>query len=162
MPPEDRTAWKRVGHLLAERRSQISPRYANRRAFAADREMNWRTLHDIELAKRDNFKPETMRAFEAAYLLIPGSLDRALAGGDLEPLPAAPSSFPLRPVPAVPPGSPAEEILASLLDRYLDDPVVQAIGAQRKRPRMVVEEILEWLDIQEERAGRRGSGTSAG
>lgn len=94
MPPADRTAWERLGRLLTGRRAQISPRYANRRAFAADREMNWRTLHDIEGAKRDNFRPETMRAFEAAYMLAPGSLDRALAGGDLEPLPARPELVP--------------------------------------------------------------------
>ena len=89
MPPADRTARERLGRLLAERRAQISPRYANRRAFAADREMNWRTLYDIEAARRDNFRPETMRAFEAAYMLAPGSLGRTLAGGELEPLPPA-------------------------------------------------------------------------
>jgi hypothetical protein len=89
MPPADRTAWERLGRLLSERRTQISPRYANRRAFAADREMNWRTLHDIEQAKRDNFGPATMRAFETAYMLAPGSLARTLADGDLEPLPPA-------------------------------------------------------------------------
>lgn len=94
MPPADRTAWARLGRLLAERRVQISPRYANRRLFAGEREMNWRTLHDIELAKRGNFRPETMRAFEAAYMLVPGSLDRVLAGGDLEPLPVARATAP--------------------------------------------------------------------
>jgi hypothetical protein len=110
MPPADRTAWARLGRLLAERRVQISPRYANRRAFAADREMNWRTLHDIELAKRDNFRPDTMRAFEAAYMLAPGSLDRALAGGDLEPLP------PLRAVPDHPLAAEDPEIAALIRD----------------------------------------------
>jgi hypothetical protein len=97
MPPADRTARERLGRLLAGRRAQISPRYANRRAFAADREMNWRTLHDIELAKRDNFRPETMRAFESAYMLVPGSLDRTLAGGELEPLPPAVAAPPPAP-----------------------------------------------------------------
>jgi AcrR family transcriptional regulator len=116
MPPADRTAWERLGKLLADRRAQISPRYANRRAFAADREMNWRTLHDVELAKRDNFRPETMRAFEAAYMLVPGSLDRVLAGGDLEPLP------PPALVPPLPAGALAEQVIRAddaLIERLI-------------------------------------------
>jgi hypothetical protein len=167
MPPADRTAWERLGRMLAERRTQISPRYANRRAFAADREMNWRTLHDIEHAKRTNFKPETMRAFEAAYLLVPGSLDRALDGGGLEPLPAAP--VPLRPAPEAPSvthGSPAEEILANLLARYPDDKIItDVLGSQvreGKPARVIVNEILGWLDFLESKAEHPQNGTSAG
>ena len=113
MPPADRTAWARLGRLLAERRVQISPRYANRRLFAADREMNWRTLHDIELAKRDNFRPDTMRAFEAAYMLVPGSLDRTLADGELEPLPPPRAAAP-EPAPARRDGEPQDDAAAKL------------------------------------------------
>jgi hypothetical protein len=108
--PADRNTRERAGHLLAARRAQLSPRYANRRVFAAERGMNWRTLHDIEHAKRDNFRPETLRAFETAYALVPCSLDRTLAGGDLEPLPAGQELPPLRPVAAVPGPPSADEI----------------------------------------------------
>lgn len=104
MPPADQSAWKRAGRMLAARRVQISPRYANRRTFAAETGMNWRTLHDVELAKRDNFRPETLRAFETAYRLAPGSLARTLEGGELEPLPVPR----IAPVPAPPAGSEAE------------------------------------------------------
>lgn len=88
--PASREDWGRVGALLIERRIGISPRYANRRAFADDTGMNWRMLYDAENGKRATFKPETVRAFEAAYRLAPGSLERTLAGGPLEPAPAPP------------------------------------------------------------------------
>lgn len=101
MPPADLSAWERVGPLLAARRAQISPRYANRRAFAADTGINWRTLFDAEHAKRANFKTETLSAFESAYELVPGSLARTLAGGDLEPAPDGPRLSPV-PDPAPP------------------------------------------------------------
>jgi hypothetical protein len=118
MPPADLSAWKRVGPLLAARRVQISPRYANRRAFAAETGVNWRTLHDAEHAKRANFKAETLRQFESAYRLASGSLDRALAGGELEPAPAS------GPPPVFPePPTAAEEAL----EKFPGDPVSQAI-----------------------------------
>ena len=91
MPTVNRSAWERVGPMLAARRAQISPRYANRQAFADERGVRWRTLHDAEMAKRANFKAVTLRAFETAYMLVPGSLDRTLAGGPLEPVPDAPA-----------------------------------------------------------------------
>lgn len=162
MPPENETSWKRLGRLLAERRVQIASRYKNKNLFAEERQINRRMLWSIETGARDTYSSKTLRDIESSYMLAADSIERTLGGGELEPAPEPRAGGSMRPVPAAPPGSPAEEILASLLHRYLDDPVVQAIGAQRKRPRMVVEEILEWLDIQEERAGRRGSGTSAG
>jgi hypothetical protein len=82
--------WERTGPLLARRRVQISARYANRRAFAGDTGLNWRTLHDAERGKRGNFTAETVAAFEDAYRLVPGSLARTLAGAPLEPLPVTP------------------------------------------------------------------------
>src|SRR5580700_11065336 len=90
MPPVDRDAWIRLGQLLAGRRAQIHARYKNRRLFAAETGINWRLLYDMEHAKRDNFRPKTLSAFETAYQLVPGSIERVLAGGDLEPLPDAP------------------------------------------------------------------------
>jgi hypothetical protein len=86
--PANRSDWERVGKQLAERRVQISARYANRRAFAEDVGMNWRTLYDAEYGKRATFRQETVRAIENAYRLVPGSLARSLAGGPLEADPA--------------------------------------------------------------------------
>jgi hypothetical protein len=86
--PASREDWERAGPMLAARRIQISARYANRRAFAEDTGLNWRTLYDAEYGRRATFKPETVRAFEVAYRLVPGSMERTLAGGDLEPMPA--------------------------------------------------------------------------
>lgn len=152
--PASRKDWERVGPQLAERRVQIDARYANRRLFAEETGLNWRTIYDAEYGKRATFRRDTVASFETAYRLVPGSLARSLAGGPLEPLP--PTS--LTPVPVrlpVTPGSPAEEILADLLGRYPGDPVVQAIGAQTGKPAPTrVAEVLEWLDIQ---AGRQGS-----
>jgi len=98
MPRHDLSAWERVGPLLTARRVEISPRYANRVNFAAERGVNWRTAHDAERAKRSNFTDETLRQLESAYMLVPGSLDRTLAGDDLEPAPAE--------RPAAPPAGP--------------------------------------------------------
>jgi hypothetical protein len=125
MPPEDLSAWERVGPLLAARRAAVDPRYANRRLFAKERGMNWRTLHDAERAKRANFRPEMITAFESAYMLVPGSLARSLAGGDLEPAPR-PDLPPLAAVPDPgPPFSPstADDSLIEAFINAFPDPV---------------------------------------
>jgi hypothetical protein len=151
--PASREDWERVGRQLAERRVQVDARYANRRLFADETGLNWRTVYDAEYGKRATFRRETVTSFEAAYRLVPGSLARSLAGGPLEPLPS-PSLAPVPPRPTAA-GSPAEEILADLLGAYPDDKVVQVIGAQAGKPAPTrVAEVLEWLDIQ---AGRRGN-----
>jgi len=131
--PASREDWERVGALLIDRRIEISPRYANRRAFAAETGLNWRTLYDAEHGKRATFKPQTVRAFEAAYRLVPGSLVRALAGGGLEPLSerAGPA---LAAAPPPGPCSREEELLDHYLDRYRDDPAVRALADQPGRP----------------------------
>jgi hypothetical protein len=89
MPPRPDGAWARAGELLSQRRVEIDPRYRNRRLFAAERGMNWRLLHDLERAKRTNFEPETLTAFEVAYCLVRGSFMRTLDAGELEPLPGS-------------------------------------------------------------------------
>lgn len=94
MPPTDqsadKSAWERLGRLLADRRVQIAPRYRNKNLFAAEREINRRMLWQVESGDRDNYRPDTIRAIEVAYMLAPGAIDRALAGGDLEPAPEPP------------------------------------------------------------------------
>jgi hypothetical protein len=102
MPPYPAGSWERLGELLVHRRVEIDLRYRNRQLFADERGLNWRLLYDIERAKRTNFEPETKAAIEVAYMLAPGSVDRVLAGGELEPQsapdPAAPRERPLPPI----------------------------------------------------------------
>lgn len=94
MPPGEDGPWERAGKLLVQRRTDMDPRYRNRRLFAEERGVNWRLLHDIERAKRTNFEPETLAAIESAYRLSPGNIERMLAGAGLEPLPdAAPAAM---------------------------------------------------------------------
>ena len=98
--PTDQDARAHLGRLLAARRVELDPRYRNRRTFAADTGMGWRTLYDIEMARRDNFTSGTLRAFESAYRLVPGSLDRF--DGELEPLPAGAPRIAAVPDPGIP------------------------------------------------------------
>lgn len=118
MPTADRESWERLGRLLAARRVEISPRYASRRDFAAEcmgSPSKWRTLHDLELAKRDTFRQDTIRSFEAAYRLVPGSIERTLAGGPLEP--ADVPGLPPRPVLVLEGDGPEAEFVAMILGR---------------------------------------------
>jgi hypothetical protein len=90
--------WKRLGELLVRRRIELDPRYSNRQLFAAERGINYRTVSDVERGRRDNYEGGTVTALEVAYAVAPGSIGRALAGGELEPLPG-----PARPEPGAPP-----------------------------------------------------------
>lgn len=81
-----REAWHRLGELLVGRRVEINRDYRNRRAFAVDVDVDYRVLYDIESARRTNYSQPTLRVIEHAYRLAPGSIDRTLAGGPLEPL----------------------------------------------------------------------------
>lgn len=92
MAPADQDAWKRLGRLLAKRRIQIGARYKNKNLFATERELNRRMLWQIETGARDTYRDDTLRAVESAYMLVPGSLDRTLAGGELEPLRTVPET----------------------------------------------------------------------
>lgn len=90
--PGDLNTRKLLGGLLAGRRAEIDRRYAERTVFVDERmgsRSKWRTVHDLELAKRARFSPRTLRDLEDAYRLVPCSLARF--DGELEPLPAAAS-----------------------------------------------------------------------
>lgn len=92
MPADDQDARVRLGEQLTARRIEIDPRYSDRMVFAVERmgsRSKWRTIYDLEHAKREHFRPDTLRALEGAYHLAPGSLDRF--DGELEPLPAGAS-----------------------------------------------------------------------
>lgn len=147
--------WKQLGEQLVRRRIELDPRYANRRLFADERGVNYRTVSDVERGRRDNYEDATITALEVAYAVKPGSVSHALAGGELEPLPGArPSLAPVPPL--VTEGSAAAEVLAPLLSRYAGDDVIRAIGAQRgKPPWMITQEILRWLERQGDEAPAR-------
>lgn len=89
MASHPRAAWVRLGELLVRRRIELDPRYRNRRAFTSERAVEYRIVNDAELGKRDNYEPGTIAALEVAYALAPGSIGRALDGGELEPQSAA-------------------------------------------------------------------------
>jgi hypothetical protein len=85
--------WKRLGEQLVRRRIELDPRYSNRQLFAAERGIGYRTVSDLERARRGNYDDSTIAAVEVAYAVTAGSAARVLAGGELGPLP------PLRAVP---------------------------------------------------------------
>ena len=149
MPPENESAWERLGRLLGDRRTEIAARYKNKNLFAEEREINRRMLWSVETGARGNYGKETLRAVERAYMLVPGSVERTVAGGDLEPL-GAPA--PMRTIPVPPPAaaaSEAGEILADLLSRHPDDEVIQTIGAQAHMPSYErTGKVLRWLERQ--------------
>lgn len=110
MPPEpQRPDWKRLARLLAARRVEIAPRYANRRLFCEERDLNRRMLWRIETGDDDNYSQAKIDEIEDAYLLVRGSLLRTVAGGELEALPAGAETAPAGVSGGEPaPGSPAD------------------------------------------------------
>jgi len=137
-PPPDENAWKRLGRLLAQRRVEIGARYRNKNLFAAERELNRRMVWSVENGVRDTYGRETLRAVEAAYMLAPGSLDRTLAGGPLEPA-EEPRSSPRPVIVHSTPGA-EEKFIASVLELLspLDRQVIRDIN------RMTDEEGNPW------------------
>jgi hypothetical protein len=81
---QTRPAWERLGRLLIERRARLNPRYATRKVFASETQLNLGLVRDIETAQRASFTPATIAKLEQAYQLAPGAIGRALAGGELE------------------------------------------------------------------------------
>jgi hypothetical protein len=84
---QTRPAWERLGRLLIERRARLNPRYATRKVFASETQLNLGLVRDIETAQRASFTPATIAKLEQAYQLAPGAIGRALAGGELEEAP---------------------------------------------------------------------------
>ena len=88
MPNNDQV--RRTGGLLRYRRTALDPSWRDREVFAAAHHLSVRVINDLENGNRTNFSDTTIAGFEVAYRLAPGSLRRALAGGDLDPAPAVP------------------------------------------------------------------------
>jgi hypothetical protein len=82
-------AGKRLGDLLVRRRIELNPAWRSRKAFAAEHQLQYRIINDLENGIRFNFEPATIAAAESAYKLAPGSLRHTLAGGQLEETPSA-------------------------------------------------------------------------
>jgi hypothetical protein len=118
MLPENEGAWQRLGRLLAQRRIEVGARYRNKNLFAEERELNRRMVWSVETGARDTYGKDTLRAIEAAYMLAPGSVERTVAGGPLEPLPVPGGTRPaaLSPLPAAGRGDddPADDAAAHL------------------------------------------------
>jgi hypothetical protein len=102
MPSRPSAAWERLGGSLVRRRLELDPRYRNRKLFAQERCPGlYRVLSDIELGRRSSYKPAVLLEIEGAYGLEPGSIDRFLAGGDLDASASEPATAPPPEVPEV-------------------------------------------------------------
>lgn len=84
-PSQPDPARRRLGDLLLQRRVDIDARYANRRAFCTEAQVDYRVVSDIESARRDNFSQPVIVQLENAYRLKRGNIERILKGGGLEP-----------------------------------------------------------------------------
>ncbi len=90
-------AWVRVGEMLQDRRFELDRRYAAPKGldlFAEEHGINKRLAWEVETAYRSNFRPGTRLLIEDAYELVPGSIRRALAGGELTPADRTPAAPP--------------------------------------------------------------------
>jgi hypothetical protein len=82
----DKQAWGRVGGLLEVHRRYVLG-YENRRAFARERRINYKTTGDVETAYRANFGLGiVVDEIAPAYGVTPESIGYALDGGQLVPL----------------------------------------------------------------------------
>ena len=117
-------AWVRLGKLLIQRRTQLDPRYMNRRLFADDRGLDYRLVSDIERARRQNFEESTLAAIEVAYAWSPDSIQRILDGGD--PVPLAAGSEPAPAALEEPTAEPADAA-APEMESAADDTGIDAV-----------------------------------
>ena len=126
----------RTGKLLERRRGELDPRYRVRETFAAENGVSARVVSDIEKARRRNFESATLSGLEAAYKLEIGSIERAWAGGELDPAPGTPGGLPLpgRETPAPVPAASVRDdrakavISAAIQGSPLEDKVREAIS----------------------------------
>lgn len=147
------TYWRDVERGYGGRRGQRAPARASARTLAAMARVTGATARQLTDVQRED-----------AARVLEEILRRESAAPSAAPVRrAAPDAA------TVAHASPAEAILADLMDRHGDDPVVVSLGTQfqeGKQARVVVNEILEWLDFLESKgigeAGQPRNGTSAG
>lgn len=74
---------------MQARRIELDPRYRNRTLFVAERadagpqSSAYRTVFDLERARRTNYEPATLAFVESLYQLVPGCIAEYLAGGEI-------------------------------------------------------------------------------
>lgn len=156
-----REAWERLGELLIARRVELDVQFRNRRAFAAAVDMEYRVLYDLERGRRTNFTTSTLRAVERAYGLAAGSVERTLAGGELEPAGQQPTPGPVpeRTVVEIPAdASPAEvagmKAIQDILDAQQEE--IRRLWAQQEQHARDMETLRQRLDDDhKDNGGRR-------
>jgi transcriptional regulator with XRE-family HTH domain len=126
--------WRDVERGYGGRRGQRAPARASDRLLAAMAHVTGVTPDQLAGAQREN-----------AARVLAARLRRASVSPAAEPAPPGAD-----PGPPAKPGSPVEAVLADLLDRYRDDPVVQGIAAKKPRraARLLVDEIFDWLEFK--------------
>ncbi|RAY14560.1 hypothetical protein DPM19_12345 [Actinomadura craniellae] len=77
--------WRRLSHLLVERRVHLGSEYDDRKKFCAATGLNYKLVQDIEKVRRRNFAPPTLAKIEKGYRWRPGSIRDVLAGGEPTP-----------------------------------------------------------------------------
>lgn len=78
----DTSAWQRLAAKLTERRATLRPEWSERTTFARDTGLSYRSISDLETARRDNYKASWLVKVEKAYEWEPGSIQSVLAGGE--------------------------------------------------------------------------------
>ncbi|MGI5485200.1 hypothetical protein [Microtetraspora malaysiensis] len=86
--------WTQLGDLLVARRKELSRAldadWRFRRRFADAHELDYRTVSDLEVGRRDNYEEMTYRRVERAYRWERGSIEEVLEGREPRPEPIAP------------------------------------------------------------------------
>jgi hypothetical protein len=91
--------WVRLGKMLQERRErELDPRFYNRDAFAAATGVNLRLAQEIELNRRENITPVTLRdviapAYQVTFESVRAVIDE-IPGAGLVVLPGTPAHKP--------------------------------------------------------------------
>lgn len=80
-------AWARLGRALELRRGQLGYGHGGRGRFVRDRGalLSAKTIARLERGERPAYPAATLAVAEEMYRLVPGSIERSLAGGNLEP-----------------------------------------------------------------------------
>jgi len=81
-------SWQRLAGELIDRRVALDSRFSNRRLFCQERGIDYRTVSDLENARRDNYGRQTLAKIERAYEWAPGSVRTILEGKEPTPLSA--------------------------------------------------------------------------
>lgn len=177
-PPQ---AWKRLGELLERRRGELGYGFRQREQFLRDRggpPPSLKTVARLERGERAAYPPATVALLESLYDVPPGSFERALSGGSLEP--PAPVPDPVRAVPPAAAGDKAAAVLSRvpepdrpffsvLLSRLPPEELAAVEGISRMTdgemrpwpPERVRDVILGYLGVRDrERRQAAGLGTS--